>query len=57
MDEVLIIRSLGFISDTRSPQLGPLGFESNTLSPQVRSLGAAIENADPAWMIYQLNYK
>jgi hypothetical protein len=57
MDELLIFRSLGFVSDARSLQLKTLGMVSDARSLQLKTLGVAVEDAEPALMIYQLNYK
>jgi hypothetical protein len=43
MDELLIIRSLGVVSNARSPQL--------------KSAGVVMEKAGRAIIIYQINYK
>jgi hypothetical protein len=57
VDELLVIRSLGLVSDTRSPQLKTLGLVSDTRSPQLKTLGLSMEDAEPGVILYQINYK
>jgi hypothetical protein len=55
MDDLLIIHSLGFVSEARSPQLKTVGFVSEARSLQLKTVGFAIDEAGKAMITYQVN--
>ena len=54
-EPLLVVKSMGFVSDVRSIQVNSIGFVSDVQTTQLVNIGVSFEKVDPAKIILQIN--